>query len=382
MNDSPTVTTSDIYEKYSNKGYILDLSKLEDGDVILEHGYSKVSPIIELATNCYYTHAMIYLEDTLIEATGDGGVFSRVPNRFYVPYRNDLKVLRLKERAVPFIMDRIKLRARDLVGSSYSVKEAALAGLNPNKKKALLKKINKYQFCSRLVAQCYQYGGISLLENVNYCSPKDIFESDLLFEVTDAVKEATAVEIHHAKSGEAHPNHLKCCVKWVREAKKILKKWDYEVQTINEIIGATINLANKKVDNEICKSIINSGYTTNYLDDKTVNPYRYDLILFSDKMKTTTGNINDKIDSEIWKEISITNLHCKNFNTSLKMHNDTPAGILWLHVELHKNILLIVKERLSIILDYCHKNNITSTNTPAANDMISLINHTIGQIEH
>ncbi|EFU0733093.1 hypothetical protein [Escherichia coli] len=99
-------------------------------------------------------------------------------------------------------------------------------------------------------------------------------------------------------------------------------------------------------------------------------------------MKTTTGNINDKIDSEIWKEISITNLHCKNFNTSLKMHNDTPAGILWLHVELHKNILLIVKERLSIILDYCHKNNITSTNTPAANDMISLINHTIGQIEH
>lgn len=135
MNDSPTVTTSDIYEKYSNKGYILDLSKLEDGDVVLEHGYSKVSPIIELATNCYYTHAMIYLEDTLIEATGDGGVFSRVPNRFYVPYRNDLKVLRLKERAVPFIMDRIKLRARDLVGSSYSVKEAALAGLNPNQKK-------------------------------------------------------------------------------------------------------------------------------------------------------------------------------------------------------------------------------------------------------
>lgn len=377
MQDTSILNAQDIYKEYENKGYILDLSKLEDGDIILEHGYSKVSPIIELATNCYYTHAMIYLEDTIIEATGDGGVFSRVPNRFYVPHRIDLKVLRLKETISPLVMNKIKLRARDLVGSAYSVKEAALAGLNPTQKKALLKRINKYQFCSRLVAQCYDYGGVTLLSNINYCSPKDISESEKLFEVVDAVKEANSYELLHAKSGEAHPKHLVCCVTWVREAKKILSKWDYDVQTINEIIGATINLNNKKVDAQICKAIVDSGYTTNYTDDKKANPYRYDLALFSNKLKANQDDASEHVDGEIYKEISITNLHYKNFNTSIEMYKKTPLNIIKLHIELHKNILSIVRERLLIVLDYCQINNIRPQNLPAANSMVSLINQTI-----
>ncbi|EDV0904430.1 hypothetical protein QF91_003648 [Salmonella enterica subsp. salamae] len=134
MRDAANLNTNEIYDKYENEGYVLDMSKLKDGDIILEHGYSKYSPIIETVTNCYYTHAMIYLEDTIIEATGDGGVFSRVPNRFYVPHREDLKVLRLKSPIPPYCMDQITLRARDLVGSSYDFKQAALAGLKPAKK--------------------------------------------------------------------------------------------------------------------------------------------------------------------------------------------------------------------------------------------------------
>ncbi|MCV5831112.1 hypothetical protein OFN28_31070, partial [Escherichia coli] len=68
---------------------------------------------------------MIYLEGTIIEATSDGGVFSRVPNRIAVPLEKDLVVLRLKNSLDPYIMNLITSRARELIGSSYSITEAA-----------------------------------------------------------------------------------------------------------------------------------------------------------------------------------------------------------------------------------------------------------------
>ena len=373
MQDTAPITVNDIYNKYEDKGFVLDLSKLQDGDIIIEHGYSKFSPIIQVATDCYYTHAMIYLETTIIEATGDGGVFSRIPNRFYVPLIEDLKVLRLIEPAHPHIIEKIKMRARDLVGSSYSVKEAALAGLTQKAKALLLKKINKYQFCSRLVAQCYEFGGIPLVKNTNYCSPKDIFKSELLYEVIDAIKEATPEELHHARSGVLHPKHLRCCVEWVKEAKKILKKWNYEVQTINEIIGAVINSKNKKIDNAICDAIHKSGYLTNYLDDKNANPFRYDVALFSKK----TQNHPEIIDAEIYKEISITKLHMRNYYEAVKQYKNNEANILKLHIELQKNLLLIIKERLSVIVECCHKNHIKPNNIELAHHMINDIENTL-----
>lgn len=359
MRDAANLNTNEIYDKYENEGYVLDMSKLKDGDIILEHGYSKYSPIIETVTNCYYTHAMIYLEDTIIEATGDGGVFSRVPNRFYVPHREDLKVLRLTSPIPPYCMDQITLRARDLVGSSYDFKQAAIAGLKPAKKNQLLKQANRYQFCSRLVAQCYDRGGVKLVDNIDYCTPRDILESEsLLEEITDAVKVASPAEIYHAKSGEVHPKHLKCCVAWVREAKKILKKSGYNVQTINEIISATINSQNNKIDKLICNEITKSGYLDNYLDDKIANPWRYNVKAFSEELEGTDRDIDDKIEAEIRKEKSIVNLHCKNLLTTKDMYSKHPIKILKLHLELHQNILSIVKERLMIILEYCSENNL------------------------
>lgn len=380
MQETISLNTDKIYDKYENKGYILDMSKLKDGDIILEHGYSKISPIIEGVTNCYYTHAMIYLEETIIEATGDGGVFSRVPNRFYVPYREDLMVLRLTSAIPSYCMDQITLRARDLVGSCYDITQAALAGLNPAQKKKLLKKANKYQFCSRLVAQCYDRGGVKLVDSIDYCSPRDIFDAkDYLEEIKDAVKEASPAEIFHAKSGEVHPHHLKCCVTWVRESKKILKKSGYDVQTINEIVSAVIHSKNKKIDDLICTKIIESGYLTNFLDDKTVNPYRYSSELFSEKIEQADGDVNDKLDAEIWKEKSIVNLHCKNFITTKNMYNEHPVKILKLHLELHKNILSIIKERLIIILSYCRENNMQPNNLHYAAHLYTKIEETIGK---
>jgi hypothetical protein len=260
-------------------------------------------------------------------------------------------------------MDQITLRARDLVGSAYDFKQAALAGLKPANKKKTLKQGNRPQFCSRLVAQCYDRGGVKLVDNIDYCTPRDIFESDsLLEEIIDAVKVASPAELYHAKSGEVHPKHLKCCVAWVREAKKILKKSGFDVQTINEIIAATINSKNNKIDKLICNEITKSGYLDNYLDDKAANPWRYSHQDFSEHLNEIDHDIHDKIEAEIRKEKTIVNLHCKNLSTTKDMYSKHPIKILKLHLELHQNILSIVQERLMVILKYCNENNLHPNN--------------------
>lgn len=104
--------------------FILDTDQLKIGDIILEHGYAKHSDVICSQTGSRYSHAMIYVGGTIIEATLDGGVFSRVPNRSAVRDINDFKVLRLKETADVNMFLHITDYARSLLGSKYSVAQA------------------------------------------------------------------------------------------------------------------------------------------------------------------------------------------------------------------------------------------------------------------
>ncbi|MCV5427512.1 hypothetical protein OFM81_32120, partial [Escherichia coli] len=79
-----------------------------------------------------------------------------------------------------------------LIGSSYSITEAASTQIYKNTpaKKANIKiKPKRSQFCSRLVAQCYSYGGVNIVDNIDYCTPKDIFNSIYLQPIHNAIKE-------------------------------------------------------------------------------------------------------------------------------------------------------------------------------------------------
>lgn len=76
--------------------FMLNYELLQPGDIILERGYAWYSEKIAKHTNSRYSHAMIYVGGTIIEATRGGGVYSRVPNRSTVRDISDFKVLRLK----------------------------------------------------------------------------------------------------------------------------------------------------------------------------------------------------------------------------------------------------------------------------------------------
>lgn len=65
-------------ETYTGPHFILEHTLLQPGDIILERGYERHSEIICKQTKSHYSHAMICVGGTIIEATLDGGVFSRV----------------------------------------------------------------------------------------------------------------------------------------------------------------------------------------------------------------------------------------------------------------------------------------------------------------
>ncbi|EDW5780015.1 hypothetical protein CFJ47_004215 [Salmonella enterica] len=345
--------------------FVLDMSKLKDGDVIVEHGYSTYSPIIEEVTKCYYTHAMIYLEGTIIEATSDGGVFSRVPNRIAVPFKKDLVVLRLKDSLNPYIMNLITSRARELIGSSYSITEAASTQIYKNTPTKKIKP-KRSQFCSRLVAQCYSYGGVNIVDNIDYCTPKDIFNSVYLQPVHNAIKAGSPDEIYHANTGELHPKHLKSCIAWVKTAKKLLAKHDIEVQTINEIILAVVKLNNTKVDKAVFKAINDSGYLQDYVDDRIQNEYRYNTVMFLDLY--TKQRIS--IEMEIEKEFGIYKTRKSNFQSYKDMYGKYPRRIIKCHLDLEKNLLESIQERLTIILTVCQILALNSKNIAKAKEIL------------
>jgi uncharacterized protein YycO len=156
--------------------YILDLEKLQHGDIILESGNTKfISSTIKAVTGSHYSHAILYIGRSVVHATGDG-VYSKNPQRILVDNVHDLKVLRC-HGVDSSQLEKICDFARNKTGSLYSIAEASLSPvLGKTEKKASARE----QFCSRLVAQSYYYGAnISLVKNPDYCSPADIYPRQL-----------------------------------------------------------------------------------------------------------------------------------------------------------------------------------------------------------
>ncbi|MNG71407.1 hypothetical protein D3C73_161430 [compost metagenome] len=360
-----TKKTPDINQNY--EGFILNREAVEIGDIILERGYSPHSSLIAKKTNSHYSHAMIKVDGTIIEATRQGGVYSRVPNRFYVKNINDLKVLRLKEPLSKERERKLISFSRSLTGSVYSIREAILAGFD--KKPDYI--LTRGQFCSRLVAQAYHNAGISIVENYNFCSPGDIERSDCFYEVKDAVRRGTISEIKHAMTNGSHVRHQKSAVKWTRASKSILLKSGVtniilegeitSIETTNDILTAIYqNKDNYEIDEKIARAMHDSGYMDGPYDDEIENPFRYDLKKFIETFNEIPSESRiDALMEEFKKEFSCMNLRLENLDASYQTYFPNKS------IKTFKNILIInylmlkkMLERLSVLLDYCDNKNI------------------------
>ena len=324
--------------------YILDMSKLQLGDIVISSGTSLGAQFIKIGTLSKDTHAMLYTDHTMIHAVPDGGVFSKNPQRELFKSEEHVRVLRLKERIPHELLELICDYARSLVGAIYSVKEAIRTKKSA---KTLDGAKTNMQFCSRLIAQSYASQNISLVNNVNYCSPKELGNSTLLQEAIGCVRKASQEDIAFAKSPDPTVENQRRTYEWLNKTRDIAKKLDFNVQAINDV--STFLQHYPKNDTSVCDFIKKSGYLEHYNVDLNLNPHRYDDKLFTEYFKEKQIPLEEAVKGEFQKEPGLINHMNKNYQVHSQMYASTNLEYHAIHVKLYQDILLFVKSRLIVL---------------------------------
>lgn len=331
-------------------GYILDLGKLIVGDIVLSSGDGKAAAIIKKATSSHYSHAMLYVDNQINHAIPDGGVYSENPQRLIFQSPQDLKVLRLKRSVELQTLLAICDYSGTLVGSVYSVKEAVAAKVLGNQVKDA--KSND-QFCSRLVAQSYASVGIDLVVNPNYCSPSDLERSNELSIVEGAVRLANPQELQFAKTPSPIKKNQDVTYNWLYKARDLASSVGVKIQTINNVNEFLFNCP--QFDSAVCDYVRDSGYLEQYLDDMSINSYRYDKKEFLIKIRLSGSQPAAFVRSELGKEDGLVRRMVMNFHSSKCNYEQTGLSFHALHMELYKNILMLVKKRLDVMAVFAEK---------------------------
>lgn len=345
------------------KYYFLNTGKLRPGDVILERGTGVHSDMIVKKTKGNFSHAMIYVGGTIIEATVQGGVYSRVPNRVYVHDLDHLLVLRPKRNLTPQETKELCIYARNLSGSAYSIREAIIAGKNHKPEYTL----TRSQFCSRLVAQTYAKIGVNISQNIDFCSPADIEKSSFFIKLDEMIHQGEQEEIIFVNNGGTHADHAKRAVKWVRKAKKILFKNEIhtitcpqtsaqiKISTINDIYNAVLqNKDKKEVDKEIASAMVELGYDLAPFDDQKHNPYRYSYLDFCEVYSSMRPHealyyINNEFKRDARELMHRVDNFFQSYNL-LDQHKY--MNVFRVDFEINLNMIKKLKARLDILIKY------------------------------
>ena len=259
-------------------GYVLKWEGLLPGDIVLSRhtfglGIEKlsdvaISKIIRAGSKGDYSHAMLYLGQTIVHAHKPG-VFSFNPQRLYITNPDDICVLRhlgLTDE------DRCKIAnyARAQVGTLYSTSEAITTVVLHKTK---VPSLTQQQFCSRLVAQSYWAAGIQLVANVDYCAPGDFLRSNTLDSIPDITRLANEEDLEIINARDFVLEDQSKTFAWLDKAREIAQKEGVLIRSVNDAISFAIK--HPSADREIAAAIIESGYLNTWREDDESHPYRH-----------------------------------------------------------------------------------------------------------
>lgn len=258
-----------------------DLAVLQPGDIILSNHSGKVSRIVRRWTKSPWSHAMLYIDRTIVHAVGDG-VHTINPQREKFEL-GEVAVYRLPG-LTPLQAAEICEVARARVGTRYTTWEAALSIFL---RASNLKALGQSQYCSRLVAQAYHALGIVLHSNPDHCFPSDLIAGAGWIPVQNALRPWTPVDEQVAKT----PNTLKADQDAVFA---FLRPLDWasllmfhgRVRDANHAWARAAN--NGFIDLLASWFLRRSGWLDNERLDGEVNPHRYKSAVFLSGLKTIT----------------------------------------------------------------------------------------------
>ncbi|OWY40053.1 hypothetical protein CEK28_04780 [Xenophilus sp. AP218F] len=248
---------------------VIDIDKLEVGDIILTTSEESISTLIKTVTDSDISHAMVYLGGgSVVDSTGDG-VHARNLQKMPYPESCAIYVLRMNEALTEKQFEKIEIYARSNIGTGYSMGEAGLSIFDVESGGS------RKQFCSRLVARAFEEAGIRLVKNPNYCTPDDLKQSSLLSFVDGVIQSISMADFR---------SRGKDSVQEMRDVTKALlseiRKIAPNVESINDINDFLIG--NSKMDGEIAQIFVKSGYLDLWRNDEALYPWRYDLLKIVD----------------------------------------------------------------------------------------------------
>ena len=345
--------------------FIIDLNKLQPGDIILTRDKTLRSISVRAATLGSYSHAMICLSpSSIIDATIDGKVYTKNTQRQIFKSVNDCIVLRLKSALSGSDIEKIENFLRLKVATPYSVKEAVRTPAEKNKSTEAKE---QGQFCSRLVAQAYDHIGIRLAKNPDYCVPSDLSKSELLTKVENILLVANETNIKIANKKDLVEENRKETYAWLDRVTTLGKAENYNIDTINDV--AKFLRAHPKYDRKVCEYIESTRYQTQYLDDIEANPERY----FYNKDSSLD------VEAELSNIKTIFEHQKKNYTATRKNYNLDKSKFNKLHKKLYTNLLKHLLRRLRVLVEYVDNstNQDSGDLTLEINSMIYLITNTL-----
>lgn len=262
------------------KKWKFDLEMLQKGDVLFTRS-KFVGTGIAKATKGRFGHVMLLLDSMVIHADTKG-VWSKNPQRILMNDQSRLAAYRLKNPLSEESLQRIESYARSRVGSLYSIPQAYKSIQKPIKRTTDRNLLDR-QFCSRLLAQSFAEAGVNLVSDIDYCTPNEIADSELLHEVSNAVVPASAVDIEFCATPDFNMEIQIETYKWLNQVRALSEKHQLRPMFAQSDVAQWV-LDHPQFDAVICDYIQCTKYLSLYDADKRKNPWRYTPILMFAKL--------------------------------------------------------------------------------------------------
>jgi hypothetical protein len=244
--------------------YLIPISNLKKGDILLTSENSAASKIVRKGTGSNFSHAILCLGVGSYVHSDLNGVHSGNLQRLIFDSVESVIVLRVE--CDPEAIYQACMFARGKIGTRYSVGSAVSAKLRLSKNEN-----ENRQFCSRLVAQAYSYAGIELVGTPSFCSPQDILESKFVREISGLTRQASAEEIRLVNSENPVERQSRIVNGILSKVRDISSR---DIQSLTQVTQYVID--NPRHDKEISNIYKDSGYLTMWSDEIEKNQWRYD----------------------------------------------------------------------------------------------------------
>lgn len=325
------------------KIFVLELSKLEKGDIILQRFPNEASRGIREKTGSEYSHAMLYMgNSSILHANLKGGVAAINAQREGVENADDMVVLRLKE-GVSCDMHQLIQYARRTVGTAYSLKEAIQVTSDKVSGYEIDGATTNRQFCTKYVAMAYDAGGVKIVNDPTACTPQEILTSDKLERVEGAVRQATPAERKLVEEGsETLNNQTDMTEELLRAVREETKQ---DIQTFEQLLDAS--LESPELDEmiyQICKDHPYMSMLDRYHE---IRPEEYDYEMFIEKYRESSWDVAWKMASDMQEQ---NERYCIQYILLQQEYKKKKTKTCALFVDLHKRLVHDCAERNALFL--------------------------------